>query len=119
RCRPCAMDFPERIDPSAAKGLWPCRPAIVEDHETDALALRPVKSSQSFSYNRKSTRLNSSHVSISYAVFCLKKKKKNTNTSFISNLQSPHNTHYTRPYVGRTHLTYQYRSQLSQQCILH
>src|SRR5690348_17595420 len=26
--------------------------------------------------NRKSTRLNSSHPSISYAVFCLKKKKK-------------------------------------------
>src|SRR5437870_9470662 len=30
--------------------------------------------------DRKSTRLNSSHVAISYAVFCLKKKKnKNTN----------------------------------------
>src|SRR5699024_11447593 len=28
--------------------------------------------------DRKSTRLNSSHVSISYAVFCLKKKKTNT-----------------------------------------
>src|SRR5438067_5845055 len=28
------------------------------------------------SADRKSTRLNSSHVSISYAVFCLKKKKK-------------------------------------------
>src|SRR5690242_21394302 len=28
--------------------------------------------------DRKSTRLNSSHMSISYAVFCLKKKKKNT-----------------------------------------
>src|SRR5699024_11482076 len=28
------------------------------------------------SEDRKSTRLNSSHVSISYAVFCLKKKKK-------------------------------------------
>src|SRR5690348_17697224 len=27
--------------------------------------------------DRKSTRLNSSHPSISYAVFCLKKKKKN------------------------------------------
>src|SRR5690554_7470825 len=27
-------------------------------------------------WNRKSTRLNSSHVRISYAVFCLKKKKK-------------------------------------------
>src|SRR5690625_5513466 len=34
--------------------------------------------------DRKSTRLNSSHVAISYAVFCLKKKKKKnkvTNTS--------------------------------------
>src|SRR6266498_5954475 len=30
--------------------------------------------------DRKSTRLNSSHVRISYAVFCLKKKKKTTNT---------------------------------------
>src|SRR5437764_9031029 len=29
--------------------------------------------------DRKSTRLNSSHRCISYAVFCLKKKKKNTN----------------------------------------
>src|SRR5690242_21285181 len=28
--------------------------------------------------DRKSTRLNSSHMSISYAVFCLKKKKNNT-----------------------------------------
>src|SRR5690242_21488059 len=28
--------------------------------------------------DRKSTRLNSSHMSISYAVFCLKKKKTNT-----------------------------------------
>jgi len=28
--------------------------------------------------DRKSTRLNSSHITISYAVFCLKKKKKNT-----------------------------------------
>src|SRR3712207_7878587 len=29
--------------------------------------------------DRKSTRLNSSHANISYAVFCLKKKKKTTN----------------------------------------
>src|SRR5690606_42135895 len=29
--------------------------------------------------DRKSTRLNSSHVKISYAVFCLKKKKKKNN----------------------------------------
>src|SRR6266480_5921430 len=31
--------------------------------------------------DRKSTRLNSSHMSISYAVFCLKKKNKNKDTN--------------------------------------
>src|SRR5690349_24218348 len=31
--------------------------------------------------DRKSTRLNSSHVEISYAVFCLKKKKKQTKST--------------------------------------
>src|SRR2546427_3660375 len=34
--------------------------------------------------DRKSTRLNSSHSQISYAVFCLKKKKKNTSPSHRS-----------------------------------
>src|SRR5207249_8301829 len=33
--------------------------------------------------DRKSTRLNSSHVSISYAVFCLKKKKKKKYENYI------------------------------------
>src|SRR5689334_24832961 len=33
--------------------------------------------------DRKSTRLNSSHSSISYAVFCLKKKKKKQNYNSI------------------------------------
>src|SRR3712207_7748022 len=33
--------------------------------------------------DRKSTRLNSSHANISYAVFCLKKKKKNTRDKAI------------------------------------
>src|SRR3712207_7678729 len=33
--------------------------------------------------DRKSTRLNSSHANISYAVFCLKKKKLNNITSFF------------------------------------
>src|SRR5258705_5676378 len=42
---------------------------------------QPYKSSLPFRKNvqkgdRKSTRLNSSHLGISYAVFCLKKKKK-------------------------------------------
>src|SRR5437870_7074899 len=38
-----------------------------------AVALRQLRVEQR---DRKSTRLNSSHVAISYAVFCLKKKKK-------------------------------------------
>src|SRR5215468_11424756 len=33
--------------------------------------------------DRKSTRLNSSNITISYTVFCLKKKKKNQNISLI------------------------------------
>src|SRR3712207_7632582 len=35
-----------------------------------------VMAALGFSLDRKSTRLNSSHAHISYAVFCLKKKKK-------------------------------------------
>src|SRR3989442_6860919 len=34
--------------------------------------------------DRKSTRLNSSHVRISYAVFCLKKKKENSSRDHAS-----------------------------------
>src|SRR5690606_41761853 len=39
----------------------------------ETLALSPVRLRRAV--DRKSTRLNSSHVKISYAVFCLKKKK--------------------------------------------
>src|SRR3712207_7164426 len=35
--------------------------------------------------DRKSTRLNSSHANISYAVFCLKKKKKPTDADTLTN----------------------------------
>src|SRR5688500_19964215 len=38
------------------------------------------RAAPSRSLDRKSTRLNSSHLVISYAVFCLKKKKKNDTT---------------------------------------
>src|SRR5215203_2289151 len=38
--------------------------------------------------DRKSTRLNSSHANISYAVFCLKKKKKNKDSDLT---QKPKN----------------------------
>src|SRR5262245_63514439 len=38
--------------------------------------------------DRKSTRLNSSHLGISYAVFCLKKKKKKNTKQNISNTKN-------------------------------
>src|SRR4051812_49741883 len=40
--------------------------------------------------DRKSTRLNSSHMSISYAVFCLKKKKKEQSEDCNSKHDKPH-----------------------------
>src|SRR5439155_11484385 len=39
--------------------------------------VRPLRADHRAGGDRKSTRLNSSHVAISYAVFCLKKKRKN------------------------------------------
>src|SRR5271167_5122321 len=41
--------------------------------------------------DRKSTRLNSSHVSISYAVFCLKKKKNNNNNNTFTKNKKKNN----------------------------
>src|SRR5256886_13514833 len=40
--------------------------------------LPPPAAARADKADRKSTRLNSSHSQISYAVFCLKKKKKNS-----------------------------------------
>src|SRR3712207_8752758 len=47
------------------------------------LRVRPVHSRPRRRKDRKSTRLNSSHANISYAVFCLKKKKKTISKSNI------------------------------------
>src|SRR5438445_9676528 len=45
--------------------------------EVIAMTSPPLISSIGALLDRKSTRLNSSHANISYAVFCLKKKNKN------------------------------------------
>src|SRR6266513_2580900 len=52
--------------------------------------------------DRKSTRLNSSHVSISYAVFCLKKKKKNKN---FTNIEKTTSNRYIISYTITIYLT--------------
>src|SRR3712207_6907167 len=46
--------------------------------------------------DRKSTRLNSSHANISYAVFCLKKKKKKNFLLMLQDLLNPHHLYYQR-----------------------
>src|SRR3712207_8894487 len=53
------------------------------EHENAALIIEILLSEQ----DRKSTRLNSSHANISYAVFCLKKKHLQ---KFISYTPPPH-----------------------------
>src|SRR2546426_6274157 len=61
-----------------ARGLR--QPVPVPDGETEpVLEARRRLLEQGPRADRKSTRLNSSHLVISYAVFCLKKKKRWTN----------------------------------------
>src|SRR5207253_4279619 len=58
---------------------WPARPRRSPPSWSSDARRRhrtSIPSSCSNSRDRKSTRLNSSHVAISYAVFCLKKKSK-------------------------------------------
>src|SRR5439155_18811781 len=59
--------------------LFPYR-VIYVDLQSSAVAYRG---------DRKSTRLNSSHVAISYAVFCLKKKKQRASDRSASDMASP------------------------------
>src|SRR3712207_7798427 len=58
---------------------WP--PTVLPPMTTPPVLARTVRSPSIVLprhwKDRKSTRLNSSHANISYAVFCLKKKKKN------------------------------------------
>src|SRR3712207_7812419 len=54
------------VEAARERGVWV---ANVPDYGTEEVAVHAL------SLDRKSTRLNSSHANISYAVFCLKKKK--------------------------------------------
>src|SRR3712207_6981024 len=60
----------------------PLQPGVA--HRDRHRRLRRVHDQALAEQDRKSTRLNSSHANISYAVFCLKKKKKTTSTYIYS-----------------------------------
>src|SRR5437773_4815725 len=62
-----------REDPSRAIARLE---AVLEREPAHAEALRLLEKIARENGDRKSTRLNSSHITISYAVFCLKKKKQ-------------------------------------------
>src|SRR5256885_6669941 len=49
-------------------------------HGLGELAMHMIDPGRAATIDRKSTRLNSSHLVISYAVFCLKKKKTQTSS---------------------------------------
>src|SRR5260221_5212383 len=66
--------FPERPVRAHEYSLPPA------GHHVGCDAVHPDSDSERERGDRKSTRLNSSHTVISYAVFCLKKKKKYTIT---------------------------------------
>src|SRR5437660_8917721 len=59
----------------AARRTCRPRPALRRSRRRPS-RLSAARAARPTSTDRKSTRLNSSHVAISYAVFCLKKKKK-------------------------------------------
>src|SRR3712207_9075456 len=61
------------VDHGVFRHLEPAETRAVEGHCHVGHHLRKSRRE-----DRKSTRLNSSHANISYAVFCLKKKKTNT-----------------------------------------
>src|SRR5690349_22452313 len=67
------------ITPSAPRNGW-CEPPMAASSFESAIIVcgvpQTIAPNTSTIRDRKSTRLNSSHVEISYAVFCLKKKKK-------------------------------------------
>src|SRR5690349_22683151 len=66
-------------------------PVITATRSPAARTVRPSNAgalAPSARTDRKSTRLNSSHVEISYAVFCLKKKKKKNTTHHSTPLTS-------------------------------
>src|SRR5690348_18174879 len=79
RCRTSARIAPETNSPSATAD-WPQLAnsgCSWLDAQRAASPIASISGGPMTRKDRKSIRLNSSHPSISYAVFCLKKKKNN------------------------------------------
>src|SRR5437867_11083767 len=73
------MTDPELADRTYIEPLTPEFVAKIIERERPQALLPTLGGQTRPNLDRKSTRLNSSHRTISYAVFCLKKKKHETN----------------------------------------
>src|SRR2546430_1401506 len=80
----------------------------------------PVEVCRYFGRDRKSTRLNSSHSQISYAVFCLKKKKTYIPDADVRLIHQDHDddldVHCSPTYRNRLTLVVEYRASNRQPC---
>src|SRR5437763_11134612 len=100
----CAKRFgsiPVRVPPMPSSGLHCAKAAnwTTQDETCSAPSpscqpfLRPTLTLELLILDRKSTRLNSSHRCISYAVFCLKKKKNDTHNTNTPRTQATKSSH--------------------------
>src|SRR5256885_12966183 len=69
----CRFDR-DRVDQRRLESLALHASAVAIAEQSIGDSVRPERPDQRIAGDRKSTRLNSSHLVISYAVFCLKKK---------------------------------------------
>src|SRR5689334_24638269 len=107
---------PNVVDVLVRHGLAPGPDGFVQADLEAAITARswraevderqPVRSG--YHRDRKSTRLNSSHSSISYAVFCLKKKKK-TQTKPPKNTKKKKTKHITTCTYEHQHAPHQHK----------
>src|SRR3712207_6984118 len=123
-CRNHLSDAPEARAGRAGTTYWTARNHLTDPSETPAehagttcstrwshLLATPKSPAGYARTDRKSTRLNSSHANISYAVFCLKKKNKRTINPMSLNISTAHRRHQSKHHTPLTLLPYQNRRQ--------
>src|SRR3712207_6869158 len=77
-------------EPAVADAPLLAEPGLIHEPQRRAFAGMPgPRGVEGGLQDRKSTRLNSSHANISYAVFCLKKKKNTTTSPSATPLNHP------------------------------
>src|SRR5687768_17907774 len=106
-CRKCGAELPEAAGPGRPRSYCSvgCRRAAELEVRRLQRALENTEDMiRQCRLDRKSTRLNSSHGYISYAVFCLKKKKINKHNRSCSELSLKLIPRFERPayYSGDT-----------------